>query len=1010
MPTVAVYRCPKCGTEYRPLDAGARRYLCCGVSLERVSICGATVTRTGLAAFAAVLETNAKKRNDAQRAEQAKAEVVEIIPPRENIVDALAVETLLQTLAAETPFSLEIAGDMNGRRFLLRAARETLVYLRRQIQARYDQATFRDIPPGQDPACSDKRVLATAQMTLRRPVYLPLRTYSDGDFREADPIAGLLGAFSNLDEGERVLSQIVLFPAPSTWADRYQGSTRQIEKSFGGEAMTIGMLVRQFVSVIAVMVALGFFVWGLLAFLQHHWLEFFLAGTLAAFSTFGVIALAKLLMEQSNINPEMVQRKIATPAYDSSLRLIAMAKTAERAAARLRQLAMAYRQFNLASGNAFVVQRAEFDPQILFVPRWNWWQEFTGHITRLNSAELASLWHLPVGPGVQLIERTQAKRLLPLPASVGKGILIGHAQHQGQDIPVHLDTESLFHHIFMVAKTQKGKSTLMAHLAAAAMDKDTALVVIDPHGDLVRSLVSLVPRSRLSDVLFIDFSDSQRVVGLNLLDMAQGRNADAIVSNIVHVGELIWSDYWGPRMEDALRMALRTLLMANEILARRRDKQFTLIDIPPLFELPNFRHRLLKQYVSDPEILQWWSGYFEQLYPHLRMDVINPVLTKIHRFSTHTAVRNIVAQSNSTVNFRELLNERRILLVNTATGVMGPDAGGLLGAVLVDYINFAVREQMAIPDPSSRARVIVVVDEFQSIPGVDYPSLLAELQKMGASFILATQALGQLDAISRVLRPTILSNIETLLVFQTSADDADILRHELDEEVTSTDIINLSDHSCYVKTQVGRDRLPVMHIDTLPPQRGDQSVAEQIIAQMERYARPVKVVEWERRTFQSQWYGRELELLRQALALEGQKAPKESKAKSADSAQPQSKTKTQEPKSPDAIVAETSITPTAESISSDGSIAASDTAPANKTAGEQDVQPAEPSMPPNANLDLVKQPPQEHRQVTDDKKTRRDVARSNSDEAAAPIQESKRDHPGDDEDSARDVDEKAVKP
>jgi hypothetical protein len=550
----------------------------------------------------------------------------------------------------------------------------------------------------------------------------------------------------------------------------------------------------------------------------------------------------------------------------------------------------------------------------------------------------------------------------------------------------------------------------MAHLAAAAMDKDTALVVIDPHGDLVRSLVGLVPRSRLSDVLFIDFSDSQRVVGLNLLDMAQGRNADAIVSNIVHVGELIWSDYWGPRMEDALRMALRTLLMANEILARRREKQFTLIDIPPLFELPNFRHRLLKQYVSDAEILQWWSGYFEQLYPHLRMDVINPVLTKIHRFSTHTAVRNIVAQSNSTVNFRELLNERRILLVNTATGVMGPDAGGLLGAVLVDYINFAVREQMAIPDPSSRARVIVVVDEFQSIPGVDYPSLLAELQKMGASFILATQALGQLDAIGRVLRPTILSNIETLFVFQTSAEDADILRHELDDEVTSTDIINLSDHSCYVKTQVGRDRLPVMHIDTLPPQRGDQSIAEQIIAQMERYARPVKVVEWERRTFQSQWYGRELELLRQALALDGQKPPKESKAKSADSAQPQSRRKIEEPKSPDATVAETSIAPATENISSDDSIAASDTATANKTVDEQGVQSAESAMPPNANLDSSQQPSQNHRQGQDNKKTKRNVAPRAPDEGSASIQESERDHPTGDEDSARDAGGKVVKP
>jgi hypothetical protein len=299
-------------------------------------------------------------------------------------------------------------------------------------------------------------------------------------------------------------------------------------------------------------------------------------------------------------------------------------------------------------------------------------------------------------------------------------------------------------------------------------------------------------------------------------------------------------------------------LIANEKLVQEHERQFTLIDIPMLFEMDNFRHRLFKEYVKVPEVLHWWTGYYEHLYPNLRVDVINPVLTKINRFSTHSVVKNIVGQSRSTVNFRELLNERRILLVNTATGVIGPDAGGLLGAVLIDHINFAVREQMAIANPSARARVVVVVDEFQSIPGVDYPGFLAELQKMGASFILATQALGQLEALSEVLRPAILSNIETLFVFQTSADDADVLRHELDDEVTATDIINLADHSCYVKTQVGRDRLPVMHLETLPPQAGDRTIAEQVIGQMSRYARPVKVVEAERKAFLERWFGREI--------------------------------------------------------------------------------------------------------------------------------------------------------
>ncbi len=793
----------------------------------------------------------------------ASCSLVEVIPPRETTVDAPAVGMLLNSLSTGSLYSLEIAGDDKSRRFLVRGTPEGVAHIRRQLQATYDQVSFRNLSTEEDPAQPSNLPTVCAQLTLSRPAYLPVRTFEEGAFLEDDPVKGILGSFDGMETGERALTQIILASAPREWSRRYEGSARQVEKSMMGETMSFGLVVRQFVSVIAVMTALAFGLWALLSFIQHAWLTFILASILFAGAVGGVIFLYTLISEQTNVDPKLVQTKIATPAYDATIRLCVVGKTRERAERKLREMIAAYRRLNLQSGNSFVGRFAEFDPRVLSPERPSIWNELTARVTRLSVDELAALWHLPVGEQVPGVERMLAKRILPLPTTVQQGILIGHSRHQGQQIPVHLDEESLWHHIFMVAKTQKGKSTLMAHLAAEAMRKKTALVVIDPHGDLARSLLGLVPRSRASDVVFIDFSDTHQVVGLNLLDMSQGRNADAIVSNIVHVGELIWSDNWGPRMEDALRMALRTLLAANEILARRHQPQFTLLDIPPLFELVNFRHRLIEQYVGDQEILQWWLGYFERLYESLRMDVINPVLTKIHRFSTHQAVRNIVGQSHSTVNFRELLNERRILLVNTATGVIGPDAGGLLGAVLVDYINFAVREQMAIPDPAARARVVIVIDEFQAIPGVDYQGLLAELQKMGASFILATQALGQLDALDSSLRPAILSNVSTLFVFQTSAEDADLLRHELDDAVTTTDIVNLDDYTCYVKTQRARQRLPVMHVATLPPPQGDRAVIAQIAALSRRYTRALSVAESERDRFQEQWYGRERNLLRQ---------------------------------------------------------------------------------------------------------------------------------------------------
>lgn len=274
MPGVATYRCPKCKTEYRLLDAGARRFVCCGVLLERK----AEVRRM-------------KDEKVHTSAFRLLPFVVEVIPPRENSVDALAVETLLGSLATESLFSLEIAGDAKGRHFLIRAPKETLAHIQRQVQAVYDQVDFREMPAAEDPAARNGLPTAMAQMTLRRPVYLPLRTYRDGDFREADPVRGLLGAFGDFEEGERALAQIVLSPAPPHWADRYQGSTYRIDQSFAslrtgsltyGAPMTGSTLLRQFAVIGAVMITLTIGLWALFAFLRHDWLSFLLAAVLFA--------------------------------------------------------------------------------------------------------------------------------------------------------------------------------------------------------------------------------------------------------------------------------------------------------------------------------------------------------------------------------------------------------------------------------------------------------------------------------------------------------------------------------------------------------------------------------------------------------------------------------------------------------------------------------------------------------------------------------------------------------
>lgn len=876
------YRCESCGASYRATEASRLNFWCCGLELVRVQLpnsasvddepnANVEAPRTSNADFVRGDEKffarfwKPKWRSIAPE----NLALAEVIPPRSNLVDALQTETLLGSLLGSEIFSLEIAADAQGCRFLVRAPHSKMRHIQSQIQAVYEQAQFQAIPPEHDPAGSARTSLAQARMCLRRSVQLPLRTYRDGEFAESDPMRGLLGAFGHIEPGESVLAQLVLASAPLQWSDRYQGSTRRIDETISGESSGSQMGPERMVSGASFIVILALVVWGFLASVQGNWLGALAAGIVFVLCLAGAVMLYTLLARDRNMDPLLVQRKIGMPAFDVALRLTAAANDPHTAHARLETLLRGYGQYNLAAGNALEGVRTVFDPRALQVEQWSWWQELTGRVTRLNITEIASLWHLPAGEAAPLVARQMSKKLLPpRPELVSDGVLIGCSLHQGREIPVHLPYELLDRHAFIVAKTQQGKSTLMAHLARAAMERDLAVIVIDPHGDLARALAGMVPPKKVDKTVYLDFSDDTRIVGLNLLDMGQGRPIYAIIENLVHVGKLIWQDYWGPRMEDALRYSMHTLLEANEKLYAVGEPQFTILDIPMLFTMDPFRRKLLAQYVQDKAVLAWWGLHFEQMPPYMRVEVVNPVHTKIHRFEEHKVVERIVGQSSSTLNLRSVLAERQILLVNTANRIIGPDAGGLLGSILLDNINFAIGEQMRVGDPSRRTKVFVVIDEFQSLPGVDYPALLAELQKMGASFVLATQALKQLDELGATLRASILSNVSTLFVFQTSAEDADLLRHELDEEVEATDIINLERHTCYVKTSSGKTRMPIMHVETAEPGTEDAVVAEKVRARVSHYTRPVHEVEQQRSAFWNYWYGREMNKVK-ALLLGG---------------------------------------------------------------------------------------------------------------------------------------------
>lgn len=859
------YVCSVCNAVYDPETAADLSFFCHGLKLERIALprsrpigrrAAAAVHR--LSDLAAGLSSSEPPLFDGE----GQQGVMEIIPPRRNEKNAQVIEALLASMGVGQPFSIEIAADANGRRFLVRGTPATLDHIAHQIRAAYDQAECVPVSPQDDPAVlladhlrarspdGDSRLLVAAgRMRLRRPELFPLRTYDD--LEEGDPILPLLGGFAGLRENEHVLAQIVLTPAPDNWADLYQAAAREMTPQ-GQKFSATGQLITALFGV-------GI-VWGIVALVLLLALGGNLLGTIAlAAVTAGVwgalLWAGQKLAASQNADPRVVKLKVGLPGFRADVRLWAAAPDAVDARKLLGRIAGAYRSFNSADGNALELTASGMPA----VPQDLSWSGLL-RAPVLNVRELAALWHLPVGENPDQLRLGLYQRFLPVPSTVnGEGsVLVGYAAKAGQKVPVALSPLAVCHNSLLLGKTQKGKTTLAGILAQAIMtERHHALVVIAPHRDFADGLLGLVPPDRVEDVFYVDLGSAARSVGLNLLDVSALQMApDKIVSDLVSLGQIIWKDNWGPRMESALAYAAQTLAYAN--LQLKPEEQFTLLDLPYLlYPRSAFRDGVLARFVSEPDVLDWWSLYYDNsLTPSFRLEVINPVLTKIHRFSRARPVRNVIGQSRSTINVREAIAQGKILIIHTASGEVGLDVGGFLGAVMLNYLNVVVREQMAQP-ADARARVTVIIDEFQSIPGVDYGALLSELLKMGANFVLANQALAQLDAISPSLKGSVFSNIDTLVAFQTSGEDADYLFNELDQRVRPPDLTNLRPHECYVKTVDRRgNRLPVIHVETLAPPQGDPATASGIRERMARYTVPAAQVDVDLAAHRETWHGR----------------------------------------------------------------------------------------------------------------------------------------------------------
>ena len=519
-------------------------------------------------------------------------------------------------------------------------------------------------------------------------------------------------------------------------------------------------------------------------------------------------------------DPLLIKEKVSRVAFDVEVQVTAILPAGtrpQRVGELLGPVAAAYRHFDNPAGARFKVGRVRPtapDPEMLHPAG----PGLFGGRSVLGVREIACLWHPPgAGDETPLVERSGARALLPFAKGVRGGALVGDTT-AGKPRPIRFPEDLLRRHHLYVARTRMGKSTLMHHLVTHKMrekaegrDND-AIVVVDPHADLVAGLLRQVPES------LIDLADQRRAPGINLLDTRIFSDRDRTADSVVRVAKGLW-EQWGPRMQSILEQTVKTLHEANEHPETDEGSQHTILDGLKLLSDRKFRDGVLKR-IEDPYLLEWWARDFGGWHQQYRAEALAPVQTRLSYYASSKRARAILGQRRSTIDLRDTILNGGILLVSTAQGAVGRDVSALVGASLLNLVDSVIREQESV-SLGQRRGALVVVDEMQS--------MLSELGKFGASFVLATQSLAKLDDLSRTMRDTLLANVGCLAVFQVAGNDARQLVWELGKErVTEDDITSLPVHHCYVRATVGIERMPAFSMMVRKPEDGDPAVAAQI--------------------------------------------------------------------------------------------------------------------------------------------------------------------------------------
>lgn len=452
----------------------------------------------------------------------------------------------------------------------------------------------------------------------------------------------------------------------------------------------------------------------------------------------------------------------------------------------------------------------------------------------LTSKELAALYHLPkeneVPNLVHVLSRKQPPPTnLPTDRTDPDISFFGTTNFRGQKIPFGIKRLDRRRHLYCLGKSGSGKSKMLELLIQNDIKNGRGVAVLDPHGDLVDNVLRLIPKERIKDVVIFDPSDLQYPASFNPLEQVPEELKMRVTIGFIEIFHKLFGSNWSPRLEHVLRYTTLALLDTPGT---------TILSILKMLSDKNYRQTIVRG-INDNVVKNFWVNEFAGWSEKYDNEAITPLLNKVGQFVATNMIRNIVGQPENKINFREIMDNRKILLMKISKGILGEENASLLGAISVTKIYQAAMSRADIPE-KDRVDFYCYVDEFHNFATDTFDEILSEARKYRLNLTIANQFLGQLND---NIRKTVFGNVGSLITFRIGGEDSRLLAEEFNPRFSERDLINLGVRDFCLKMAVDGEIQEAFSGRTLDMNEPSSDYAEECLAYSRKnYAKPLAEV------------------------------------------------------------------------------------------------------------------------------------------------------------------------